>query len=144
MYIFLYIIYNFFKGTHDLQGVTIRNTSKNTLCLQFKLAQGRQITDIYLDMRYGDKNYNEVVTNMTHSHFDECFDDIPPGNNWTLYICDGVLPNVKDTFSNPAVILHNISITGRIHIKPSMSSIIITRTSYHTIQISTSPGKLIK
>ena len=94
-------------------------------------------------MRNGDIHYNEVVTNMTHSHFDQCYSSIPPGS-WTLYVCDGVLPNVNDTCSNPAVILTNISITGRTSIEPSMSSIIITRISYHTFQISTSPGKLIK
>ena len=24
----------------------------------------------------------------------KCFSNIPPGNNWILYVCDGVLPNV--------------------------------------------------
>ena len=141
---FVYIINSLFKGTHDLQGITVWNTSDNVLCLQFKLVHGKQITELHLDMRNGDKHYNEVVTNMTHSHFDQCFSDIPPGNNWTLYVCDGVLPNVNDTCSNPAVILTDINITDRISIEPSRTSTVITRISYNTIQISTSPGKLRK
>ena len=24
----------------------------------------------------------------------KCFSNITPGNNWILYVCDGVLPNV--------------------------------------------------
>ena len=128
-----------FKGTHDLQEITVWNTSDDVMCLQFKLVHGRQITEIYLDMRSGDKHHNLVVTNMTHSHFDQCFNGIPPGN-WTLYACDGVLPNVNDTCSNPAVILTDISITGRIFIEPSMSSTTITKVSYYTIQKSSSPG----
>ena len=132
-----------FKGTHDLQSITTWNTSDDILCLQFNFVHGGQITDIYLDMRSGDKHHNLVVTNMTHFHFDQCFNGIPPGN-WTLYICDEFLPNVSDTCSNPAVILTDISITGGIHLEPSRPSTIITRISYYTIQISTSPSKLIK
>ena len=141
---FVHIIYSLFIGTHDLQGINVWNTSDNVLCLQFKLVRDRQITELHLDMRNGDKHYNEVVTNITHSHFDQCFNDIPPGNNWTLYVCDGVLPNVNDTCSNPAVILTDISIGSKVHIEPSRSSTMISRVSYSTIQISTSPGKLGK
>ena len=141
---FVYIINSLFKGTHDLQGITVWNTSDNVLCLQFKLVRGRQITELHLDMRNGDKHYNLIVTNMTHSYFDQCFSDIPPGNNWTLYVCDGVLPNDNDTCSNPAVILTDISIGSKVHIEPSRSSTMISRVSYSTIQISTSPGKLRK
>ena len=79
-------------------------------------------------MRYGDKHYNLIVTNMTHFHFDQCFSDIPPGN-WTLYVCDGVLPNVSDTCSNPAVILTDVTITGKVHIEPSGTSTVISTSS---------------
>ena len=95
-----------FKGTH-LQGITVWNTSDNVLFLQFKLVHGRQITELYLYMINEDKYYNLIVSDYT-SHlidndnlycnnqliFTKCFKDIPPDNNWTLYICDGVLTNV--------------------------------------------------
>ena len=122
---FVYIIDSLFKGTHDLQGITVWNTSDDILCLQFKLVHGRHITELYLDMRSGNKRYNNSVSNIRHLHFDHCFSDIPPGNNWTLYVCDGVLPNVSETCSNPAVILTDISITGKVHIEPSRTSTVI-------------------
>ena len=119
---FVYIIYSLFKGTHDLQGIIVWNTSDNVLCLQFKFVHGRQITELHLDMRSGNKRYNNSVSNTRHLQFDHCFSDIPPGNNWTLYVCDGVLPNTSEICSNPAVILTDISITGGISIEPSRTS----------------------
>ena len=90
-------------------------------------------------MRSGDTHYNLIVSDYTHYLIDNenlycnnqliftrCFSDIPPGNNWTLYVCDGVLPNVNDTCSNPAVILTDITITGRICIEPSRTSTVIS------------------
>ena len=62
---FVYIFNSLFKGTHDLQGITVWNTSDNVLCLQFKLVHGRQITKIHLDMRNGDKYYNLIVSDYT-------------------------------------------------------------------------------
>ena len=128
-----------FKGTHDLQGIIVWNTSNDVLCLQFKLVHGRQITELHLDMRNGDKHYNLIISEYTRHLIDnenlycnnqltftKCFSDIPPGNNWTLYVCDGVLPNVSDTCSNPAVILTDITITGRISIEPSRTSTVIS------------------
>ena len=98
-----------FKGTHDLQGLTVWNTSNDVLCLQFKLVHGRQITELHLDMRNGDKHYNLIVAryhfivDLSRNNqltFTKCFSDIPPGNNWTLYVYDGVLlGNISDTCS---------------------------------------------
>ena len=119
---FVYIIYSLLKGTHDLQKPIVLNTSEDTLCLRFKLVRGRQITELHLDMRSGDNHYNNSVTNIRHLHFDHCFNDIPPGNNWTLYVCE-VLPNGSNICSNPAVILTNINITGRVSIEPSRTTI---------------------
>ena len=104
----LYILlYSLFKGTHDLQGITVWNTSDNVLCLQFKLVHGRQITELHLDMINEDKHYNLIVSDYTchlidndniycnnQLIFTKCFSDIPPCNNWTLYVYDGVLTNV--------------------------------------------------
>ena len=133
---FVYIINSLFKGTHDLQGLTVWNTSDDVLCLQFKLVHGRQITKIHLDMRNRDKHYIQIVAgyhfivDLSHHNqltFTKCFSDIPPGNNWTLYVCDGVLlANVSDTCSNPAVILTDITITGRVSIEPSRTSTVIS------------------
>ena len=132
---FVYIVESLFKGTHDLQGITVWNTSDDVLCLQFKLVHGRQITEIHLDMRNGDKHYNLVVSEYTRHLFDnqltftKCFGDIPPGINWTLYVCDGVLPNVSDTCSNPAVILTDVTITGKVHTESSGTSTVISTSS---------------
>ena len=147
---FVYIIYSLFKGTHDLQGITVWNTSDDVLCLQFKLVDGRQITKIHLDMRNGDKHYNLIVAgyhfivDLPHNNqliFTKCFSDIPPGNNWILFVYDGVLPNVSDTCSNPAVILTDITITGRISIEPSKtSSVISTSISDSISEVPTITG----
>ena len=59
---FVYIIYSLFKGSHDLQGIIVWNTSDNVLCLQFKLVHGKQITKLHLDMRNEDKHYNLIVS----------------------------------------------------------------------------------
>ena len=141
------------KGTHDLQDITIWNTSDYVLCLQFKLVHGRQITELHLDMRSGDKHYNLIVSDYTRHLIDndnlycnnqltftKCFSDIPPGNNWTLYVCE-VLPNVSDMCFNPAVILTDINITGRISIEPfSPSNEISTSMSDSVSEVSTITG----
>ena len=90
-----------------VHGITVWNTSDDVLCLQFKLVHGRQITKLYLDMRNGDKNYNLIVSDyirhlidndniycINQLIFTKCFSDICPGDNWILYVCDEVLPNV--------------------------------------------------
>ena len=129
-----------FKGTHDLQDITVWNISDNVLCLQFKLVHGRQITELHLDMRNGDKYFNLIVSDYIRHLIDndniycnnqltftKCFSDIPPDNNWTLYVCDGVLlANVSDTCSNPADILTDITITGKVSIEPSRTSTVIS------------------
>ena len=151
---FVYIIYSLFKGTHDLQGITVWNTSDDVLCLQFKFVHGRQITELHLDMRNNDKHYNLIVFDYichlidndniycnNQLTFTKYFSDIPPGNNWTLYVCDGVLPNVSDTCSNPAVILTDITITGRVSIEPSRTSTVISTTITDSIsEVPTNTG----
>ena len=148
---FAYIINSLFKGTHDLQNVIVWNTSDDVLCLQFKLVCGRQINEIQLDMRNGDKHYNLIVFGYTFHlinndnlycnddlPFTKCFSDMPPGINWILYVCDGALPNVSDTCSNPAVILTDISITGRVPIKFSRSSTVISASISDSIRVFSS------
>ena len=140
---FVYIINSLIKGTHDLQGLTVWNTSDDVLCLQFKLVHGRQIIELHLDMRNGDKHYNVIISDYTRHLIDndniycnnqltfiKCFNDIPSGNNWTLY---EVLPNVSDTCSNPAVILTDITITGRVSIEPSRTSTVISTSMTDSI-----------
>ena len=87
-----------------------------------------------------DKHYNLIVSDYichlidndniycnNQLTFTKCFSNIPPGNNWTLYVCDGVLlANVSDTCSNPAVILTDITITARVSIEPSKPSTAIS------------------
>ena len=110
-------------GSHDLQQLIITNTSNDILCLQFIVVNGSTINEVYLYLQSSNKSYliGSVFSN-NQLIFTKCLSDIPPGNNWTLYVCDGVLPNVSDTCSNPAVILTDITITGRISIKSSSPS----------------------
>ena len=100
-------------------------------------------------MRNEDKDYNLIVAgyhfilDLSHNNeliFTKCFSDIPPGNNWILYVYDGGLTNVSDTCSNPAVILTDITITGRISIEPSKTSTVI----YTSISDSISEAPSIK
>ena len=86
-------------------------------------------------MRNGDKHYNLIVAgyhfivDLSYNNqlfFTKCFSDIPPGNNWILYAYDGVLPNVSDTCSNPALILMDVTITRKVHIEPSRTSTVIS------------------
>ena len=127
---FVYIIYSLFKGTHDLQQLITTNTSYDMLCLQFIFVNGSTLNEVHLYLKSNNKSY--LIGNGSSNNqlvFIKCFSDIPPGNNWTLYVCDGVLPNVSDTCSNPAVILTDISITGNVSNSSSVISSVIPTTS---------------
>ena len=112
-------------GNHDLQQLITTNTSNDILCLQFVFVNGSTINEVHLHLQCDHRLHlfdNEDLSRNNQSIFTKCFNDIPPGNNWTLYVCDGVLLNVSDTCSNQAVILTDITITGRVSIEPSKSS----------------------
>ena len=126
-------------GSHDLQQLIITNTSNDILCLQFVFVNGSTTNEIHLHLQCDHRLHLFDNVNLSHNNqltFTKCFSDIPPGNNWTLYVCDGVLLNVSDTCSNPAVILTNISITGRAHIEPS--STMISTSAFFGITVSSS------
>ena len=102
-------------GSHDLQQLTRTNTSNDKLCLQFGFVNGCIINKVDLHLQCHSTHHpldNEDLSRNNQLNFTKCFNDIP-ANNWTLYACDGVLPQDNKTCSNPAVILHNISITAR-------------------------------
>ena len=102
-------------GSHDLQQLIITNTSNDILCLQFIFVNGSTINEVHLHLQCDHRLHlfdNEDLSRNNQLTFTKCFSDISPGNNWTLYACDGVLPNGSDRCSNPAAILTNISITG--------------------------------
>ena len=127
-------------GSHDLQQLLITNISNDILCLQFIFVNGSTINEIHLHLQCDHRLHlfdNEDLSGNNQLTFTKCFSDIPPGNNWTLYVCDGVLPNVSDTCSNPAVILTNINITG-VPIKPSRSSTLISTGTSISIRVSNS------
>ena len=109
-------------GSHDLQQLIITNTSNDRLCLEFDLVNGNSIKKLHLYLQCDSAHHPFDDVDVPYKlNFTKCFNDIPPGNNWTLYICDRVLPNVSDTCSNPAVILTNINITGEVHmVSPSI------------------------
>ena len=120
---FVYIIYSLFKGTHDLQQLITTNTSYDMLCLQFIFVNGSTLNEVHLYLKSNNKSY--LIGNVSSNNqltFTRCFSDIPPGNNWTLYACDGALSQSSKTCSNPAVILTDIIITGDV----SNSSTVIT------------------
>ena len=113
-------------GSHDLQQLIITNTSNDILCLQFIFVNGSTINEVHLHLQCDHRLHlfdNEDLSHNNQLTFTKCFSDIPPGNNWIVFIYDGVLPNVSDTCSNPAVILTDITITGKVHIvSPSTDS----------------------
>ena len=112
-------------GSHDLQQLIPTNTSNDILCLQFIFVNGSTINEVHLHLQCDHRLHlfdNEDLSRNNQLTFTKCFSDIPPGNNWTLYVCDGVLPNVSDTCSNPAVILTDISITGNVSNSSSVIS----------------------
>ena len=92
-------------------------------------------------------NFIFLIMNISRNNqltFTKCFSDIPPGNNWTLYVCDGVLPQGNKTCSNPAVILTDISIIGRIFIEPSRTSTVISTSITDSIsEVPTTTGIII-
>ena len=125
-------------GSHDLQQLIITNTSNDILCLQFIFVNGSTINEVHLHLQCDHTHHsfdNEDFSRNNQLTFTKCFSDIPPGNNWTLYACDGVLPNGSDICSNPAVILTDISITG-VPIEPS--SIMISTSTSFSIRVSSS------
>ena len=122
-------------GTHDLQQLIITNTSNDILCLQFIFVNGSTTNEVHLYLQCDHRLYlfdNEDLSRNNQLNFTKCFSGIP-GNNWTLYVCDGALPHGNKTCSNPAVILTDISITGRISIEPSKTSTVISTSIIDSI-----------
>ena len=112
-------------GSHDLQQLIITNTSNDILCLQFIFVNGSTTNEVHLHLQCDHRLYlfdNEDLSHNNQLNFTKCFS----GNNWTLYVCDGALPHGNKTCSNPAVILTDITITGRISKGPSKTSVIST------------------
>ena len=115
-------------GSHNLQQLITTNTSNDILCLQFIFVNGSTINEVHLHLQCDHRLHlfdNEDLSRNNQLNFTKCFSDIPPGNNWTLYACDGALPQGSNTCSNPAVILINISIIGRV----SSSSTMVARST---------------
>ena len=125
-------------GSHDLQQLIITNTSNDILCLQFIFVNGSTINEVHLHLQCDDHRLhlfdNEDLSRNNQLIFTKCFSDIPPGNNWTLYVCDGATPQSNKTCSNPAIILHDISITGRVS---SSSNVTASSVSPSTSIMST-------
>ena len=115
-------------GSHDLQQLVITNTS-NDICLQFIFVIGTTINEVHLHLENDKESYLLGNGNFNNQHtFNKCFIDVPPGN-WILYACDGVLPNVNDTCSNPPVILTDITVTGNVSNSSLINSSVISTTS---------------
>ena len=118
-------------GSHDLQQLITTNTSNDILCLQFIFVTGSTINEVHLHLQCDYRLHlfdNENVSRNNQLNFTKCFSNIP-GNNWTLYGCDGALPQNNKLCSNPAVILINISIIGRVS---SPSTVVASSTSVST------------
>ena len=111
-------------GSHDLQQLIITNTSNDILCLQFIFVNGSTINEVHLHLQC-DTTYhpfdNEDLSRNNQLIITQCFSNIPP-NNWTLYGCDGTLPQGNKTCSNPAVILTNIIINGEVLSSSTMTA----------------------
>ena len=122
-------------GSQDLQQLIITNTSNDILCLQFIFVNGSTINEVHLHLQCDHRFFfdNEDLSRNNQLIFTKCFSDIPSGNNWTLYVCDGTLPQGNKICSNPAVILTDISITGRISIKPSRTFTVISTSIIDSI-----------
>ena len=113
-------------GTHDLQQLIPTKTSNDILCLQFVFVNGSTINEVHLFLQTGHTHHLINVKDLSLNDqltFNKCFNDIPSGYNWTLYACDGALPQGSETCSNPAVILVNVFI-GKV----SGSSLVIGST----------------
>ena len=122
-------------GSHDLQQLIITNTSNDILCLQFIFVNGSTTNEVHLHLQCDHRLHlfdNEDLFGNNQLNFTKCFSDIP-ANNWTLYACDGVLSQDNKTCSNPAVILNNIIINGRVF----SSSVVASSTSVSTDIMST-------
>ena len=134
-------------GSHDLQQLIITNTSNDILCLQFIFVNGSTINEVHLHLQCDHRLHlfdNEDLSRNNQLIFTKCFSDIPPSNNWTLYACDGVLPQGSKKCFNPAVILTDISITGNISIKPSRTSTVISiNITNSTSEVPTITGIIV-
>ena len=118
-------------GSHDLQQIVPTDTSNDILCLQFIFVNGSTINEVHLHLQCDYRLHlfdNEDLSRNNELIFIKCFIDIP-SNNWTLYACDGALPQDNKTCSNPAVILINITIIGRVF---SSSSVVARSTFFST------------
>ena len=119
-------------GSHDLQQLIITNTSNDILCLQFIFVNGSTINEVHLHLQCDHRLHffdNEDLSRNNQLNFTKCFGSIPSANNWTLYVCDGALPQGNKTCSNPAVILTDISVTINASNSSSLSSIVTSTNS---------------
>ena len=118
-------------GSHDLQQLIITNTSNDILCLQFIFVNGSTINEVHLHLQCDHRLHlfdNEDFSSNNHLIFIKCFSDIP-ANNWTLYVCDGALPQDSKICSYPAVLLTHIIITGEIS---SLFTVVASGTYFST------------
>ena len=102
-------------GTHDLLDLSVVNITKNSLCLQYNFIIGSEtcLVHLYIEDTTTILHYDIPRHNMLY--FNYCISDIPTGNNWTIYACDGPLDNVYTTScNNPAVILYGVNIVNEI------------------------------
>jgi hypothetical protein len=111
-------------STHSLHNVLLINSSFNEICVQFEFINGSRVDEVNLNFESINMNHSisDNVSDINELIYTRCYSNIPPANNYTLYVCDG--PSLDTACStNPSTVLTNIKIIGIIEPSPSSSSI---------------------
>ena len=108
--------------------MTLINVTSNSVCLQFQFVNG-STPNIDIILLTDNRSYTKIylISHNDQLNFTQCIDNIPAGNNLTLYPCE--LVTLDNCDANPPTVITGINITN-----DSTSLVVIS--SVHSSSVS--------
>uniref|UniRef100_A0A1X7T8N7 Fibronectin type-III domain-containing protein n=1 Tax=Amphimedon queenslandica TaxID=400682 RepID=A0A1X7T8N7_AMPQE len=128
-------------STHDLN-LTLINVTSNSVCVQFQFVNGSTLYIDYIHIidSQGQFHWDDLKPLSDSLNFIKCFDDIPAGNNLTLYACE-FDTFLKNCISNCPAVITGINITCNSTCSVVMSSVHSSSVSL-TSTVLTTPSMM--